>query len=626
MVAGMTSEIAEIARFLEQTPPFEFLDAEGTDLGTLSRHIIVKYAKAGSAILEAGQHNDQLFIVRSGSVELRLAGEELTARLGAGSTFAYPSLLRGGEVRNATVAIEDTLLYALPADDFHALRKSSPAFREFFAEDESARIKHALAKRRDDNGFDLGNQLVGDLIGHRETVSCSSDTTIHDAVALMHEQEVSTLAICDDGQLTGIFTDKDLRSRVVAAGTPLDKTIATVMTSNLRTLTVHGSIAEAMAMMASGGFRHVPLIDQAGGLAGILSATDILSAIGNNAIDAGMMIAKARDAEQLIRAAQRIPESFSKMVASGMDASHVMRFTSALGEAVHRKAAMLAEEELGTPPVPYAFVAFGSLAREEQLVGSDQDNGFVIGEGVDSEGEVYFEQLGTRISDLLNECGFVYCKGGIMAKNAEQRRTLAGWCERYGEWIARPNEDRILRATIFFDMRHIHGDVSLSRQLRSDTVNLFKDSPLFVSYLARDALRSKIPLGIFRNLVLEKSDDGQKVFNAKSQAILPVIDIARTHALSAGLGEVGTLERLNALTKAGKMNREDAQSLEDAMLLVNEMRIEHQARQIERGEEPDNLIAPSDLSPLERDYLKDAFSVIRDALDSLRRNFAGGIA
>ena len=212
-----------------------------------------------------------------------------------------------------------------------------------------------------------------------------------------------------------------------------------------------------------------------------------------------------------------------------------------------------------------------------------------------------------------------------MAKNAEQRLTLAGWRDRYDSWIARPNEDRILRATIFFDMRHVHGDSALTAQLHDATVSQFKDRPLFISYLARDALRTQVPLGFFRNLVLETAEDGKKIFDAKRQAIMPIVDIARTHALAAGLGEVGTLDRLGALAKEGKMHRDDAQSLQDAMNLVNEMRIAHQARRLADGLAPNNTITPGDLSPLERDYLKDAFAVIRQALDALRRNFAGGI-
>lgn len=625
----MASEISEIARFLGATAPFDALSDD--ELAPLSRAIEVSYCKAGEVIIAAGGHNDRLFIVRSGAVELKLAGEELTARLAAGACFAYPSLLRGGEVRNTTSAIEDTLLYALPAAHFHRLRASHPDFAAFFAHDEAARLAHALKARRAGTGFALDDTVAGDLIARAQPVTCGPETTIAQAVALMHGRDVSTLAICEGTRLTGIFTDKDLRGRVVARGVPLDTQISAVMTRDPRTLSAHSPVAEAMAMMASGGFRHLPVLNEDGALVGILSGTDILAAIGSNAIDTGMLIAKARSEAELVAAARRIPESFAAMVARGVHAGHAMRFTSALGEAAHRRAALLAEEELGRPPRAYALVVFGSLARQEQLVGSDQDNGLII---ADAPGEAalpdavseYFAALGTRICDLLDACGFVYCKGGIMAKNPEQRLMLAGWRERYAGWIARPDEDRVMRATIFFDMRTVHGERSLTQGLRRDVVALAAANPLFVSYLARDALRGKVPLGIFRHLVLDRAEDGARVFDAKGQAIMPIIDIARTQALAAGLDEVGTIARLRALAAAGKLNPDDARSLEDAFGFVNELRIAHQARQIERGERPDNAIAPADLSSLERDYLKDAFVVIREALDALRRNFAGGIA
>ncbi|EAQ29067.1 CBS domain protein [Erythrobacter sp. NAP1] len=620
----MASEINEIARFLRATPPFGALGEE--TLGSLSRSIEVSYRKRGETVIEAGAHNNRLFIVRSGAVELMLAGEELTARLEAGSCFAYPSLLRGGEVRNTTTAIEDTLLYALPAQQFHALREGSPGFASFFDDDQAARLKHALEQRREGSAFSIKSRQVGELIARAAPVTCPLDAPISSAVAIMVEHDVSTLAICDNGALAGIFTDKDIRKRVVADAVPFDHPISAVMTANPRTLPQHSPIAEAMALMASGGFRHLPILDDSGALMGIVSATDILAAIGSNAIDAGMMIAKAKTASQLIEACRLIPESFSSMVTSGVDAAHVMRFTSALGEAAHRRAAELAETELGPPPCPYALVVFGSLARGEQLVGSDQDNGLVIADEATAEDEQYFEKLGTRISDLLHESGFVYCKGGIMAKNAQQRLRFKDWCDRYTSWITNPSEDRVLRATIFFDMRSVHGEMSLVADLRRDVLARFKDNPLFISFLARDALRSKVPLGVFRNLVLDKGKDGQKTFNAKAQAILPIIDIARTRALSAGVSAVGTSERLAALVEEGRMHPDDADSLEDAFAFVNALRVAHQARQIERGESPDNAIAPADLSSLERDYLKDALKVIRDGLDAIRRNFAGGIA
>ena len=620
----MVSELSDIRSFLEHTAPFDALDRD--TLVSAVRRVTVRYYRSGEEILASGGHNEHLYIVRSGSVELRLAGDDLTAHLDAGSCFAFPSLLRGGEVRNTTVALEDTLAYLLPGDLFRELRQKSTAFREFFAENESARIRNAVRDLKSRHSSLLGQRSIRELLTHRRPVSCNPDTLVSDAATLMSHHDVSTLAICTNDKLVGIFTDKDLRNRVVATGRSFDTPISAVMTPAPCTLPESANISEAMAMMAAGGFRHIPLLGPDGELFAILSATDILAHLGDSAIDTGMLVAQAATPEALVAAAERIPEGFTRMDAGGFHAEHTMRFTSALGEAVHRRAAELAEAELGPPPVPYALMVFGSLARGEQLVGSDQDNGLVIDDRVDAAGRAYFEALGTRISDTLHQAGFVYCNGGIMARNADQRLTLGEWQSRYDDWIDNPDEDKILRATIFFDMRVVHGRLEVERDLRGYVLEKVASNRLFLSYLARDAQRSRIPLGIFRNLVLEKTADGTKGFDAKAQAILPLIAIARTFALSEGISAVGTLERLAALAAAGRMAKGDAESLKDAFLLVNELRIAHQAAQLRRGKAPDNVIDPASLSPLERDYLKDAFSVIRGGLESLKRNLAGGIA
>jgi len=620
----MASEIPQIRQFLSGTAPFHILEKDV--LADIARKVVVRYFRSGDIILSSGGQNDQLFIVRSGAVELRLAGDELTARIESGGCFAYPSLLRGGEVRNTTTALEDTLVYCLPQEAFHRLRGQSETFRDYFNESETERLRSAVRNYSAQRASTLQQATVEQLLAHTNPVSCRPDDSVAQAACLMSDSDVSTLAVCDAGCLVGIFTDKDLRKRVVASRVPFDTPVREVMTPSPRTLPASASAAEAMALMAAGGFRHIPICASDGGLLAILSATDILAHLGDSAIDTGMLIAKAPGAEALIAAAKQIPDGFVRMDRGGFDADHTMRFTSALGEAVHRRAAQLIEEELGPPPVPYALIVFGSLARGEQLVGSDQDNGLVIADRATDADREYFARLGTKISDLLDACGFVYCNGGIMAKNAEQRLTASEWQERYVRWIENPDEDRILRATIYFDMRAVHGDTELVRRLREQVIARAKASGIFLSYLARDAQRSRIPLGFFRNLVLEKAQDGAKVFDAKAQAILPLIDIARTFALAEGLTAVGTLDRLDALAESGHMARGDAESLKDAFLLVNALRITHQAGQLRSDIQPDNAIAPGSLSPLERDYLKDTFSVIRGGLDSLKRNLAGGIA
>lgn len=620
----MSAEIRQLADFLRSTPPFDTLDDAA--LAAASRSIAISYCRAGSVILEAGSHNDQLYIIRSGAVELRLSGEELTAKLTQGACFAYPSLLRGGEVRNQAVALEDTLLYAVPAETFHHLRSAQASFRNFFAEDEKERLSLALKARNRTQSGSLDTVRVSQIIGRSTPISCSPDTSILNAAQIMREHRVSTLAICgSDGALMGIFTDKDIRNRVLAAGRDPALPVHLVMTADPHTLPIGATAGEAMAVMAAGGFRHLPLLGDDGRLSGVLSATDILAHLGNSALDTGLALGKAASSDALIEAARTIPAGFAAMIGGGMQAGQAMRYTSALGEAAHRRAAQLAEEELGPPPVPYALLVFGSLARGEQLIGSDQDNGLLIDDSVTAAGLDYFAQLGTRISDILDAAGFDYCRGGIMAKNANQRLTLNAWQKRYRQWIIQPDGDSLLKATIFFDMRCVHGAADLAQQLHSDTVRLAAANPIFTSFVARDALRSTIPLGIFRHIMLEKSSDGEKFFDAKARAIMPVIDIARTISLASGVEAVSTLDRLDTLANQEVMARDDASSLKDAFLFVNELRITHQAAQVQSGQEPDNAIDPGTLSSLEREHLKDVFSVIRNALDSLRRNYAGGI-
>ena len=240
----MNTEIAEVAKFLKGTTAFEMLSDE--QRAKLSRHVEIRYVRAGEEIIRAGATNEFLFLVRSGSVELRLLGNELTARLGEGAAFAYPSLLRGGEVRNTTCALEDTLRYAIDTEHFHSLRESVPEFKAFFARDETERIRHALKARRDASSFQLDRREVGDLIGRSEPVFCPSAASISEAVTLMHGNDVSTLAICDNGVLRGIFTDKDLRNRVVAKSISMEEPISAVMTASPRTLSTDASAAEAM--------------------------------------------------------------------------------------------------------------------------------------------------------------------------------------------------------------------------------------------------------------------------------------------------------------------------------------------------------------------------------------------
>src|SRR5947208_3175874 len=81
------------------------------------------------------------------------------------------------------------------------------------------------------------------------------------AVGMMRENRVGCLLITDAKKLAGVFTERDLLRRVIAAGQPLDTPVGTVMTSGPVTVTAQEPIRNAIQKMETGGYRHLPVVD-----------------------------------------------------------------------------------------------------------------------------------------------------------------------------------------------------------------------------------------------------------------------------------------------------------------------------------------------------------------------------
>jgi len=137
----------------------------------------------------------------------------------------------------------------------------------------------------------------------------------------------------------------------------------------------------------------------------------------------------------------------------------------------------------------------------------------------------------------------------------------------------------------------------------------------FIRRLARTATDFAPPLG--RRGKLVTGEDG--TIDLKRQGIVPIVNLARFHAISAGVTVSPTLDRLTAAESAGQLDGETASALREGFELVMRLRIEHQAEQADRGAPPDDRLAPRDLAPLTRSQLVDAFRVVAAAQKQLSR-------
>lgn len=96
------------------------------------------------------------------------------------------------------------------------------------------------------------------------------------AVAVMRRERVGCLLVVERGGLVGIFTERDLLNRVLAVGRPLATPLTDVMTARPVAVNVLDPVRTAVERMQAGGYRHVPVVDEANHPVGVLSAKRII--------------------------------------------------------------------------------------------------------------------------------------------------------------------------------------------------------------------------------------------------------------------------------------------------------------------------------------------------------------
>lgn len=618
----MDVELIEIQEFLASHPPFDQLPEE--TLARLPQRLSVRYFRRGTPFPPAVVDPPCLYILRRGAVELRNPRGELVGKLAEGDLCEQHCRTAEDEPRFQGNTAEDTLVYVLPCSDLDALRAAHPAFAEHFDQSTSRRLRKALDVMTESpaSGIGLMTVRVRDMV-RRAPIATGPETSIRDAARLMSEHHVSSLLIMDGEHLAGMITDRDLRNRCVAAGLATDQPVRAIMTEKLITADMDTLGFQALITMTRLNIHHLPVIEN-GRVAGLISSTDFTRFQSANSIYLVGDIHRADSIETLAQIGAKIAELQVHLILGGATATQVGQAISAITDAITLRLIELAESDLGAPPVPYAWLLGGSQARREQSAHSDQDNALLISDEAKPEDDAYFAALARFVNDGLNACGFVYCPGEVMAGNPKWRQTLRIWNKYFSNWILKPEPMALMLSNVFFDMRSLRDPNGLCEELHERIIEKSRANRIFIAYMAANALKNRPPLGFFRNIVLIQGGDHDHTLDIKHRGLIPIIDLARVYALSAGIAENNTNERLQAAAERGALSRDGAANLIDALELIATLRMRHQAQQLRNGEKPDNFLAPDALSPLERGHLKEAFVLINTMQESLGQRYQTG--
>ncbi|MEL7139414.1 MAG: DUF294 nucleotidyltransferase-like domain-containing protein, partial [Pseudomonadota bacterium] len=405
-------------------------------------------------------------------------------------------------------------------------------------------------------------------------------------------------------------TARDMTGRVVADGRDPAAPVSSIMTADPMTLGPAALGMDVLHMMAERGIGHVPIVDGRR-LVGIVTQTDLTRAQSITSADIVRRIATAPDPTTMARAVAEIPKFLAQLVGAGNRHEVVTRLISDIADAATRRLLKLAEAELGAPPVPYLWLACGSQGRQEQTGVSDQDNCLILSDDVEDAHLPYFASLASFVCDGLNTCGYVYCPGDMMATNPRWRQPLRVWRDYFNGWIAKPDPEAQMLASVMFDLRAIGGEFRLFDDLRTNTLEKASRNSIFTAHMISNSLKHHPPLGLLRGLATIRSGEHRNQIDLKHNGIVPIVDLGRVYALRGRLEPVNTRARIEAARGAGILSTSGGADLLDAYDLIATMRLEHQARQINAGKAPDNYLDPSNLSDFERSHLRDGFVVVR---------------
>ncbi|MES9869028.1 MAG: putative nucleotidyltransferase substrate binding domain-containing protein [Sedimenticola sp.] len=616
----MEIELLEIRDFLASHHPFDQLSESA--LSELPEKIQIRYYRRDSSIPDNGTLDSFLYIVRTGAVELS-GDEELIARLGEGDLLGYRASSMGNIPELHGTAIEDSLIYQLSAADVDRLCDKHTQLAYFFGPVGGDRLRDAISQsaKESNTQLNLMTTPVKELLSRRRPISMPPGATIQETAAAMSEERVSSILITEGEQLLGIVTDRDLRRRVVAEGLDYSTPVAEIMTRDPSTVEEDHYAFEAQLHMARFNIHHLPVVRN-GRVTNMLTATDLTKHQTTSAVYLVGDIYKQRDIERMKDVAAKIPDLLVNLAAAEATADSAGHVITSVTDAITTRLLQLAEEKLGPPPVPYAWVAAGSQARNEQTARSDQDNFLIMDDRYDPELHgTYFKALAQFVCDGLNACGYVYCPGEMMAITDKWRQPLKTWIQYLNKWIDQPEPKALMLVCVFFDMRCVAGEMSLFREMRTHMLNRTRGNRLFLAHMAGNALSHQPPLGFFRNFVLIRGGEHDQTFDMKHTGIVPIVDLTRVYTLAAGSEAVNTLDRLEVVAEGGEVSADGATDLRDALEFISDLRIQHQARLIRKGEKPDNFMSPEELSHFERNHLKDAFSVVRTMQNVLSQRY-----
>ncbi len=468
----------------------------------------------------------------------------------------------------------------------------------------------------------LMNQPIKHFIN--DFISCNLNDNVLDIAQKMTRKKEKIIFVKQDEKIVGAINDKDIRERAVAKN-HFESSAYEVMSAPVIFIQEDMLLYEAVLLFKQNNVSHLMVKNNLGNIIGVISNQAVLEMQRNSLSYMVNEVNSAENIDQIQLITQRLPILIRSLIDSGARTQNVTKIITSLTDAINKRIINFAIEKLGVPPCKFAFVAMGSEGRMEQTLATDQDNAIIF-ENVKTEIhdhiKDYFVSLGKLVSHNLNQVGYKFCNGEVMASNPKWVMSLTDWENQFKTWINNSDPKSILEASIFFDFRCIYGADFLTNDLQISVFEMIKNKAVFFQHLANPILKYKSTVNFFGNIVGDEHKNEQAAFNIK-KIILPITSFIRIYSLRNNIIETNSLNRLEKLKSLKLINESLYNEIEVSFNYLMLLRFKSQTKQFFNNQDPDNLIVISELTDIEKTTIKKIISEISNLQTQLSADFKG---
>ena len=356
--------------------------------------------------------------------------------------------------------------------------------------------------------------------------------------------------------------------------------------------------------------RRVAVIDN-GEYVGVLEDIDLLSFIAGNSQMVAARIDRASSRDDLAAAAGAIESQVRMLRRQGVRIEVVAEIVSDLNRHLFAKLfAMTASPSIRERG---CLIVMGSEGRGEQTMRTDQDNGLILAEPVDRSGSQGLPRRVFRRARALRLSALPGRSDGRQSRNGRSRSpTIAA---DFRGWLAEPDERAQMNIAIFYDAEAVAGDGELLRRAKQALIDAMRGERAHLARFARAVDAFPTPIGLFNNLVTSQGPRRR----ARSQEGRHFPD--RPRRARAGARTRPRRDRHcgahRPLAEEGALSHDLARELTQALRYLMTLRLDAQLAAAASG----SLVRPGELSTMERDLLRDAFHVVKQLREVVRRHF-----